>query len=216
MTSKKGFIFLAFVGMKLINFVISAVGFVMLVLIAIIIFNSFIEEEKSYNTEITFLNGLERIIQDFDEGSYSFVGTIRKGVYISVYHKNNDIQNDLCKGKVPCICICQGDKCASTDKPNMIKCKSKFDKEVKYIRLPSPPYSPPKPEDDCSANGATCLYYILGEHSDQSKSFKVHILSGYSSGPVDDFITERPNPNNHNHLYSNTDISNSIFVLRGT
>ena len=184
--SKKG-IFFAFVGIKLINFIISAIGFVMLAVVAIIIFNN-MTEDKSYNSATLLLNSLEVILTEHYEEheSYSFVGTLEEDVYISVFNEYNKNSNkdgadlpSLCKGRTPCVCICQGtrgtdlanERCEDPSQFPVVKCKSKFHENVKKIIMPRLGAS------GCSDTDPDCLHNMNGHQGSESNTYSVYFGS---------------------------------------
>ena len=160
--------------MRLLNFIISALGFVMLVLIAIIIFNNFNEGENTYNAAELLLNGLVRIINDFEDegGTYYFAGTLEKNVYLSVFNEGQEPLPKSCKNRVPCICICHGENgvCENVEDFPAIKCKSKFGKDINIKLARCGTADSPSPPSNCDY---TKLYNLKGGSSSQSHLYSV-------------------------------------------
>ena len=111
--------FLGFTGIRLVSFVISAMSFLILVMIAMMIWSVFAPEPTADAAATSFFDDFKNKIDLLEKrktgDSLISAGTIEKGIWIrSVSGQVRDCRG---KGNV-CICICKDESCS-----NVIKCE---------------------------------------------------------------------------------------------
>ena len=130
---KKGF-FIGFIGIRLVSFLIAAINFLVLAIIAIMIWNIFAPDKESYDQSKLFFDDIVSKIEILEQ-SDSDRKLISQG-YLDedvCLHGGEGFTINKCPNNGnPCICICEGD---NSDCNAPLKCKA-FSK-IKTIKLGS-------------------------------------------------------------------------------
>ena len=125
---RKSGTFLGFTGIRLVSFVISAASFLILVMIAMMIWSVFAPKPTADAAATSFFEDLKIKINllEREETGDSFIssGSLEKDIWIRSLHSSQARDCSGGSGK-SCICICKGESCS-----NIIKCE-KFSIELK-------------------------------------------------------------------------------------
>ena len=124
---KKG-IFLGFTGIRLVSFIISALVFIVLAVIAFTLFNLLTSTEEKAQA-LAFLDDITSKIRQLEKNPDDFptnlksVGALEKNVILKV---NNNYAHRHCETNNNCLCLCKKEDCAE-----VIRCKV-FKKEIDF------------------------------------------------------------------------------------
>lgn len=133
-------VFLGFTGIRLVSFITSAISFLVLVIIGMMIWNIWGPDPKPEVASKAFFDDIENNIRRLESGRFGNTlissGTLDNGIWLISINADEQLRPRECGGySNSCICLCRDYDDADGCK-DVIKCKAFSSDRITHIDIP--------------------------------------------------------------------------------